>query len=126
MAFPATPAFSKKLKIKIRENRKKIIPRIYFFVSSGKANRLGFFSLSIVFFLLFFLITFHFTTNFYFPKPVPTGISFPIITFSFNPFNLSSLPSIEARIKTLEVSWKEAADKKESVVRATFEIPKII
>lgn len=125
MALPATPAFSKKLKIKIRENRKKIIPRIYFFISSGKANRLGFFSLSIVFFLLFFLITFHFS-KIYFPKPVPAGISFPIITFSFNPFNLSSLPSIEARIKTLEVSWKEAADKKESVVRATFEIPKII
>ena len=56
-------------------------------------------------------------------KPVPTGISFPIITFSFNPRNLSSFPSKAALIKTLEVCWKEAADKNDSEFKATSEIP---
>src|SRR4051812_22383433 len=56
-------------------------------------------------------------------NPVPTGISFPIITFSFNPLNLSSLPSKAALISTLEVCWKEAADKNDSEFKATSEIP---
>src|SRR6185295_19270264 len=56
-------------------------------------------------------------------NPVPTGISFPMITFSFNPRSLSSLPSKEALINTREVCWKEAADKKDSEAKATSEIP---
>ena len=43
-------------------------------------------------------------------NPVPAGISLPTITFSFNPFKLSLAPLTAASVKTLVVSWKEAAD----------------
>ena len=39
-----------------------------------------------------------------FLNPVPAGIRRPIMTFSFNPRSLSSLPSTAALINTLEVS----------------------
>ena len=44
--------------------------------------------------------------------PVPAGISFPIITFSFKPSSLSLLPLIAASVRALVVSWNDAADKK--------------
>lgn len=43
------------------------------------------------------------------------GINFPIITFSFKPRSGSTLPLIAASVKFLVVSWKDAADKKESL-----------
>ena len=56
-------------------------------------------------------------------KPVPEGMSLPIMTFSFKPISLSSWPSRAALIRTLDVSWKEAAERKLSVVKETLEIP---
>ena len=41
----------------------------------------------------------------YFSIPVPAGISFPIITFSFNPSKSSTFPFIAASVNTLVVSW---------------------
>ena len=55
--------------------------------------------------------------------PVPAGISLPIITFSFIPINGSTLPLIAASVRTLVVSWNDAADKKEFVAREAFVIP---
>ncbi len=43
------------------------------------------------------------------------GINLPIITFSFNPNNGSSLPSNDASVKTFVVSINEAADNQEWV-----------
>ena len=40
-----------------------------------------------------------------------------MITFSFRPIRWSTLPLIAASVRTLVVSWKEAADKKESVAK---------
>src|SRR5215217_4319075 len=40
--------------------------------------------------------------------PVAAGMSFPMITFSFNPARLSTLPSMAASVRTRAVSWKEA------------------
>ena len=56
-------------------------------------------------------------------NPVPAGINFPIITFSFSPINSSTLPFTAASVNTLVVSWNEAADKKLSVARDAFVIP---
>ena len=53
--------------------------------------------------------------------PVPAGINLPIITFSFKPNNGSILPLIAASVRTRVVSWKDAADKKESVAKASGE-----
>ena len=50
-----------------------------------------------------------------FVRPVPAGTSLPTITFSLSPSKLSILPFIDASVKTLVVSWKEAADIKEFV-----------
>ena len=55
--------------------------------------------------------------------PVPAGISFPMITFSFSPINGSTFPLMAASVSTLVVSWKEAADKKDSVAREALVIP---
>ena len=55
--------------------------------------------------------------------PVPAGISFPIITFSFNPIRESTFPFIAASVSTLVVSWNDAADKKLSVASDAFVIP---
>jgi len=43
--------------------------------------------------------------------PVAAGISLPMMTFSFRPRRLSSLPAIAASVSTRVVSWKEAADR---------------
>ena len=42
--------------------------------------------------------------------PVPAGMSLPMMTFSFRPSSVSSLPWIAASVSTRVVSWKEAAD----------------
>ena len=57
--------------------------------------------------------------------PVPTGISLPMITFSFRPTRGSILPLIAASVRTFVVSWKDAADMKELVASAAFVIPSI-
>ncbi len=55
--------------------------------------------------------------------PVPAGISFPMITFSFSPSSESVLPEIAASVSTRVVSWNEAADSHESVASDAFVIP---
>ena len=50
-----------------------------------------------------------------FVKPVPAGTNLPTITFSFKPSNVSTFPLIEASVKTLVVSWKDAAEINELV-----------
>ena len=47
--------------------------------------------------------------------PVPQGTSLPTITFSLRPCKLSTLPETAASVKTLVVSWKDAAETKLSV-----------
>ena len=59
----------------------------------------------------------------YFFIPVPAGINLPNITFSFSPIRWSSFPFIAASVKTLVVSWNDAADKNESVSRDALVIP---
>ena len=59
----------------------------------------------------------------YFFIPVPAGINLPNITFSFSPIKWSSFPFIAASVKTLVVSWNEAADKNDSVARDALVIP---
>ena len=56
-------------------------------------------------------------------NPVPAGTNLPTITFSFRPSRLSIFPFIEASVKTLVVSWKEAAEIKEFVCSEAFVIP---
>ena len=45
-------------------------------------------------------------------KPVPAGINLPNATFSFKPKRLSVLDAVAASVKTLVVSWNEAAEIK--------------
>ena len=45
----------------------------------------------------------------YFLIPVPAGICLPMMTFSFRPISGSTLPLIAASVRTLVVSWKDAA-----------------
>ena len=54
---------------------------------------------------------------------IPAGISLPMITFSFRPSSGSTLPLIAASVSTRVVSWKDAADRKESVAREALVIP---
>ena len=49
--------------------------------------------------------------SWYFFIPVPAGINFPIITFSFSPIKSSTFPLIAASVRTLVVSCYDAADK---------------
>ena len=58
-------------------------------------------------------------------SPVAAGISFPMITFSFRPSSRSTLPSIDASVSTFVVSWKEAAERNDSVASDAFVIPRI-
>ena len=50
-------------------------------------------------------------------------MSLPMITFSFRPIKGSILPLMAASVRTLVVSWKEAADRKDSVAKADLVIP---
>ena len=55
--------------------------------------------------------------------PVPAGIILPMMIFSFKPCKWSTLPFNAASVNTLLDSWKDAADKKLSVVKLAFVIP---
>jgi len=57
--------------------------------------------------------------------PVPAGMSRPMITFSFRPFNRSTAPWMLASVSTLVVSWKEAAETQLSVLSEALVIPRI-
>ena len=59
------------------------------------------------------------------PRPVAAGISLPMITFSFRPMRRSRLPSRAASVSTLVVSWKEAAERNDSVASEALVIPRI-
>ena len=48
-----------------------------------------------------------------------------MITFSFSPSSRSILPSIDASVSTLVVSWKEAAERNDSVASDALVIPRI-
>ena len=61
----------------------------------------------------------------YFLRPVAAGISFPMITFSFSPSSRSTLPSIAASVSTFVVSWKEAAERNDSVASEAFVMPRM-
>ena len=56
-------------------------------------------------------------------RPVPAGINLPTITFSFKPTNLSDFPPTAASVKTLVVSWNDAAEMKEDVDKLALVIP---
>ena len=58
-------------------------------------------------------------------SPWRAGISFPMITFSFRPRRRSVLPSSAASVRTLVVSWNEAADRNDSVASDALVIPRI-
>jgi hypothetical protein len=47
--------------------------------------------------------------------PVPAGMSLPMMTFSLRPTRESDRAWIAASVRTLVVSWKEAADSHDSV-----------
>ena len=49
-----------------------------------------------------------------------------MITFSLRPLRVSFLPSSAASVRTFVVSWKEAADRNESVFSEAFVIPRMI
>ncbi len=59
-------------------------------------------------------------------SPVAAGISLPMITFSLRPLSVSFLPSSAASVSTLVVSWKEAAERNESVFSDALVIPRMI
>ncbi len=61
----------------------------------------------------------------YFLRPVAAGMSFPMITFSFSPSRRSTLPSIAASVSTFVVSWKEAAERNDSVASEAFVMPRM-
>ena len=63
------------------------------------------------------------TRRWYSRRPVPAGIRWPQMTFSFMPSSESDLPLMAASLSTLVVSWKEAADMKLEVCRAARVIP---
>ena len=46
-----------------------------------------------------------------------------MMTFSFKPMRWSTLPLMAASVRTRVVSWKEAADRKESVAREALVMP---
>jgi hypothetical protein len=46
-----------------------------------------------------------------------------MMTFSLKPFSMSTLPSVEASVRTRVVSWKEAAEMKDSVSSEALVIP---
>ena len=55
--------------------------------------------------------------------PLPAGISLPMITFSFRPRSRSIWPLMAASVSTRVVSWKEAAEMKESVESDALVMP---
>src|SRR5208283_49859 len=55
--------------------------------------------------------------------PVPAGIKRPMITFSFSPTSLSTLPLMADSVSTRVVSWNDAAEMKLSVEREALVMP---
>src|SRR5579875_3341260 len=55
--------------------------------------------------------------------PVPAGMSFPMMTFSFSPRSGSCFPLIAASVRTRVVSWKLAAERNDSVASDAFVTP---
>jgi hypothetical protein len=55
--------------------------------------------------------------------PVPAGIRWPMMMFSFRPLSSSRAPRTAASVSTRVVSWKEAAEMKDSVVRLALVMP---
>src|SRR6267143_1235136 len=55
--------------------------------------------------------------------PVPAGIRCPMMMFSFNPSRSSLAPRIAASVSTRVVSWKEAAEMNDCVVKLAFVMP---
>ena len=49
-----------------------------------------------------------------------------MITFSFRPLRRSILPSSAASVSTFVVSWKEAAERNESVFSEAFVMPRMM
>src|SRR5262245_8453583 len=60
----------------------------------------------------------------YLPTPVPAGIRRPMMTFSLRPTRRSPLPLMAASVRTLVVSWNDAAEMKLSVDRLAFVMPR--
>src|SRR5690606_42065174 len=56
-------------------------------------------------------------------RPVPAGLRRPTTTFSFRPRRWSRLPVAAASVSTRVVSWKEAAEMKDSVDSDALVIP---
>src|ERR1043166_3118103 len=56
--------------------------------------------------------------------PVPAGIKCPMRSFSFTPSRSSLAPRIAASVNTRVVSWKEAAEMNDCVVRLAFVMPR--
>jgi hypothetical protein len=48
-----------------------------------------------------------------------------MITFSFSPSRRSTLPSIDASVSTFVVSWKEAAERNDSVASDALVMPRM-
>ena len=48
-----------------------------------------------------------------------------MITFSFSPSSRSILPSIDASVSTFVVSWKDAADRNDSVASDALVMPRM-
>src|SRR5213079_1592232 len=55
--------------------------------------------------------------------PVPAGIKCPMMMFSFNPSRSSLAPRIAASVSTRVVSWNEAAEINDCVVKLAFVMP---
>ena len=49
-----------------------------------------------------------------------------MMTFSFSPSSRSILPSMAASVSTFVVSWKEAAERNDSVASEAFVMPRMI
>src|SRR5947208_30185 len=52
--------------------------------------------------------------------PVPAGIKCPMMMFSFNPSRSSLAPRIAASVSTRVVSWNDAAEINDCVVKLAF------
>ncbi|MNV28327.1 hypothetical protein D3C71_1195150 [compost metagenome] len=55
--------------------------------------------------------------------PVPAGMRRPTMTFSLRPCSVSVLPAIAASVRTLVVSWKDAAEMKDGVCSEALVMP---
>src|SRR5213595_3515867 len=55
--------------------------------------------------------------------PVPAGMRWPMMMFSFNPSKSSRAPRIAASVSTRVVSWNDAAEMNDCVVRLALVMP---